>query len=625
MPIGSRPHLAVIGPLGAALALIAALSVAPGSAAGIEAHALLPSIGFEGWFHNGAWTPVRVDVQTGNEAFDGHLVLGVPRGTLRSLPPAYVEVRLPIKQEAHSHTLHRLTLPLVGSPHPLTFQLQSRSGLIVTSVRVNLLDKATSLPIVLVLDPQAQSWAWLAADSDTSTPTFAYATDAADLPDEALGLYSVTAVWVSPEFPLHTLSPLQEEALQEYVEHGGHLVFMGGAHTPTFSDNWADWLGAPLPSMVHHIRTPDGVDVPAWRLPGTETTETEVPMLHQSYRQGAGRLTLIAANPLHLESMRPRTAWRDLLGLVESVHVPHDTMANDEAFWRILNGATLSSGLPWRIVALLIGHVVLVVFLAHRAERGPLSLALLPIVVGVGTYVIGYQTAAMGLPDRVNYAEIRLTHHVAEGVVSSRTYGLLDSHQARATDIRVGAANTLPFPAPHNTTVDLATRYTGDRIVLTDTPVRLLHEAREAAQVRLRTTGEQTVNVLNDGDVPLRHAFLISADQYVNLGTVSARGERSVTLIGQASSGRIAETIEAVLERLPTARRPHPLEIKSLGAAIGWALNVYSLQSPPVSWFLVAVADGDAAIEIPPTSQHRRVNVLVLPVPPLVLQGGDPS
>ena len=263
------------------------------------------AVGYGGRFRHAAWTPVAVDLSH-PRGFVGTLELAVPRTDLFSAAKSYVRLTQPISLEPGESRRFWFTVPLRGSPYPLTVSIRDRGGRTTRALERELRGGVASGPIFLVLDPAAVAWTFLAEDAQpggvSTEVVVSQIRRPSDLPSEALALSSVSAIFIRDTFPLDALSPEQVAAISAYVRSGGHLIATGGSAPPAFPLAWLSWLPETTGRVDSYVVGP--FTIPAWELyvdqadhrPLDPSSPPPRP-LWGSKQVGAGRATIIAFDP----------------------------------------------------------------------------------------------------------------------------------------------------------------------------------------------------------------------------------------------------------------------------------------------------------------------------------------
>ena len=248
-----------------------------------------------------------------------------------------------------------LTLPLRGSPYPLRATIKDRDGRVVGTLEHELRRGPATGPIVLVLDPSAVGWSFLAGNRQetlgrTEEVIVAELRRPEDLPSDPLALSSVNALIVRDTFPLHALSPEQIRAIAAYVKGGGHLIVTGGSSPPLLPLEWQTWLPATT-GRVNTLRI-GPANIPLWEIDDLEDdgAGSSPVRLWLSHPVGAGRATIIAYDPTapgsrNRDGQRPLrvlSSTKIALGTGPKRGQVPEILDND--IWNLVNQIEVTSG-----------------------------------------------------------------------------------------------------------------------------------------------------------------------------------------------------------------------------------------------------------------------------------------
>lgn len=622
-----RP-LAVLG----LIALFAALTATDGLAQVriIDGVHVDIAVGFSGRFRHAAWSPVAVDVSH-PVGFTGTLELAVPRTDLFSAARSYVRLVQPLSLQAGESRRFWFTVPLRGSPYPLSVTIRDRAGRIVGSSEKELRAGVVPGSLFLILDPSAVAWTFLPQNASNDAPPGA-STEIilsqirrpSDLPADPIALASASAILVRDTFPLDALSPEQVAAIATYVRSGGHLIVTGGSSPPAFPLGWLSWLPE-LSGRVGTLAIADTL-LPAWELYPTVRNDTSDWMhgpLWSSRPVGAGRATIIAFDPSSPvlasgEGLSLREKAAQLV--LESTARTRGPEISDDDIWALINQIEISYGNNQLLTAASILYVFAVTAVALLAWHRPAWYSLLVILIIAASWYAWDLTASTGIRDQVGFAHVQLTRGLSPGIVVNRSYTLAVSMAHGPRELVLTGPQPPVFPAPYRPDDDVVAALTpaGTRFerVLPTTPIRVYHDSIEEIDIHVRKGANDRLTIVNRSDYELRYVHYIERRRLANLGHIPPRTTRSWTEPSSrvASAGWMGMTLQTGLMRHDPSERPEDVDIRLLALAADRGLDESLVQAEAERPFIVALIEPIPLIEHVPGGQSVRKRVLILPV-----------
>lgn len=597
------------------------------------------TVGFGGRFRHAAWSPVAVDISH-PAGFTGTLELAVPRNDLFSAARSYVRLIQPVSLQAGESRRFWFTVPLRGSPYPLTVTIKDRQGRIVASQSRELRGGVVPGSLMLVLDPAAAAWSFLAQTPSPGTPATPAGAPAGasseivlspirrpgDLPADALALSSASALLIRDTFPLDALSPEQVAAIGAYVRAGGHVLVTGGSSPPVFPLAWLSWLPE-VTGRVSALPVGDAL-VPAWELYAAEGEnspgEERLP-LWSSRPVGAGRATVIAFDPssplLAGEAGRPLREQAVRLAL-QGAPRPQGAEITDDDVWALLNQIEIGFGDNQRLTAVVIIYALGVTAIAILAWHRPRWHVLLALWIAVASWYAWDLTSSTGIRGQMGYAHVQLSRGLSPGVVLNRSYTLAVSLAGRPQNVWLTGPPPPAFPAPYRTDDDVVVSITpGGALfegVLPTAPIRVYHDSFEEVDIRVQREpgGSPTLTIVNNSDYHLRYVHYIERRRLATLGDVPPRSTQAWTEAPArvASAGWMGMTLQTGLMRQDPTLRPEDVDIRLLALAADRGLGESLLQAEADRPFIVALVDPLPTIQHVPRGQSVRKRVLILPV-----------
>lgn len=577
-------------------------------------------VGFQGAFRHGARTPVIIDVGSA-AGVRGEVELAVPRNDLFSAAQSFVTVNFPVALHPGEERRFWLTVPLVGSPYPLTATLSDTSGRPLVTEEAHLRGEVVDGPIFLVLDPAGSAWRWLRELAPTPGPQpdpqrlphIAHARQAADVPWEWSAFSSLAGVIVKDSFPLHTLGKEQIDAITLYVRGGGHLILTGGSSPPALPISWLAWLPE-LTGRVTSSALAADVSVPIWQV---EQAASLHPLAPISKRVGSGRVTLFPYDPSVTQ------AGPDIRQIAaEHVLSPSGDerwqALSEDDLWRLLAAAELTFGGGAPLALGLTGYVFVVAALLMFSQKRPLALLALVPAIGLATWGAATYVQRTGLSDQWGYAEVQLVHGLPEGMAHYRSYTLAVSFGSDPATVSVLAPKPLPFPAPVATALDIHARldeaglhYAVDQ---TDRSLRLVHEGLTRLGIDLMLTKgpDRRLRLINRSPFDLKHVFYIDGRRLTQLRDVPAGGisEWGYPPEPLPGFGWVGVNLQSQLSRRSPRERPDDLSIRLLSFVADHGAGT-SLRNTP---FVVALLAPEPLLNYRPAGRTSRWRVLILPL-----------
>ncbi len=393
------------------IGLVASLlfSIAPSFAQG-NSLTLSVRAGFEGYYKDGRWMPVRITVA--NDGVD-------TRGTLHIEAPRNDGTTVTFSREVQLPTLSRRELfmyvPMEGYISNLNVVLVNRQGsaLAQQSVRVNRADPVDLLYGVIANSPS--TFNILGDVTPISGVAYVAQLELADLPPADQGWQSLDALVIS-DVDTGTLTPEQRAALAAWVANGGRLMVAGGPGWQKTSAGLGDVLplnpsgtrtlgnfnalavfaGAPTPEGSGVVAIgPLAEDAVVW-------VNADGQPLIASRQLGFGQITFLAADP----AFEPLKGWDGLEPVfrnIMSVSAERPSWAGGMRNWysareavNALPGLSLPS--IWQICGFLALYIIVIgplnYLILQRLKRRELAWLTIPAIVVVfsaGTYITGYQ------------------------------------------------------------------------------------------------------------------------------------------------------------------------------------------------------------------------------------------
>ena len=394
---------------------LAALTLA-GPLARVEAQAeqpgpaLVARVGFDGYYKDGQWVPVRVIVSNTGPDIQGTLRISVPRN--------YGSAETIFTREVELPTQSRREIFLYVAPEGLisTLKVELVEGRSVrASYNLRLVQAGPSDMIYGVLAGSPSAFNTLADIDPAAGSAFVAQLEAADLPP-AVKSWQALDVLVVSDVDTGALSPEQRSALAGWVAGGGRLIVAGGPVwqkaaaglqevlplTPSGTQSISEWGSlaafasafAPAGSAVvaAGTLTPDAVVI---------SSVNGLPLI-ASRRSGFGEVIYLAADP----AFTPLKGWDGLEGLFRKLLArPKDRPVWASGFrnWSPARDAinalpTLELPSTFQICGFLLVYLLIVgplnYLVLNRLKRRELAWVTIPGVVlffSAVTYVTGYQ------------------------------------------------------------------------------------------------------------------------------------------------------------------------------------------------------------------------------------------
>lgn len=589
-------------------------------------------VGFEGKFRHAAWSPIAVDVSH-PAGFTGTLELAIPRNDLFSAARSYVRLSQPITLEAGENRRFWFTVPLRGSPYPLTVTVKDRQGRILASHSRELRGGVVPGPLFLVLDPAAVAWTFLTQEpisqegaGASSEIVLTFVRHPSDLPADALALSSASALLIRDTFPLDALSPEQVGAISAYVRAGGHVIITGGSSPPVFPLAWLSWL----PEMSGRVEalSVGGALLPAWELypvDGNAPPIVEPMLLWSSRSAGAGRATVIAFDPSSpLLSADAGRALRQLAArlALQTTARPQGPEITDDDVWALINQIEIGFGNNQLLTVVSILYALGVTAVALLAWHRPSRHVLLVIFVAGASWYAWNLTASTGMREQVGFAHVQLSRGLSPGVVLNRTYVLAAALSPRPKEIRLNGPPPPAFPAQYRPDNDIAAELTPGGAVFKGVsalePIRVYHDSIEEVdiQVKLGPVGSNRLTIINNSDYQLKHVHYVERRRLASLGHVPP--QTTLTWIEPsarvASAGWMGMTLQTGLMRQDSSQRPEDVDIRLLALAADRGLGESLFQAESERPFIVALVEPVPVIQHVPRGQSVHKRVLILPV-----------
>lgn len=404
-----RKHM--FGRIGLILGLLAGLllNIAPGFA---QSNGLTLSVrpGFEGYYKDGRWMPVRITVA--NDGVD-------TRGTLHIEAVRNDGAIVTFSREVQLPTLSRrelfMYIPMEGYISNLNVALVNRQGneLVKQNVRVNRADPVDLLYGVIATSPS--TFNILGDVTPFSGVAYVAQLELADLPPADQGWQALDALIIS-DVDTGTLTPEQRTALAAWVANGGRLMVAGGPGWQKTSAGLGDLLPLDLSgtqtignfnalAAYAGAATPEGSGVAAIGALANDAVvwvNAEGQPLIASRQLGFGQITFLAADP----AFEPLKGWDGLEATfrnIMSVSAERPSWSGGMRNWysaRDAVNALPGLNLPsiWQICGFLALYIIVIgplnYLVLQRLKRRELAWLTIPVIVVVfsaGTYVTGYQ------------------------------------------------------------------------------------------------------------------------------------------------------------------------------------------------------------------------------------------
>lgn len=606
-------------------------------------------IGFNGIFRHGYWTPIRIDVLARNEPLEGQLIFRIPSAHLLSSQPSYTHVSVPIDLPAGHQRRQWVNWPLLGIPYPLEIAFADSSEREIATYAFDLRQAATDGPIILVLDPEGQSWAWLgdaSTEESTTLPSrrlgvegtaVSYVYRPEDVPSQAMALIALTAVIVRDTFPLEGLSTRQSEEMLAYVRQGGHLVLVGGSTPPKLPATWRRWLTTDLGEGVtswhfHQSET----STPAWQLvPEASSTAIEVGTRSflVSERIGDGRVTFLAADPTTF----PDNLGHELLPALKELIVSNDDRPpipaanlSDRPMWDLAANLDVSPGSTRWLTWYLGLYVAAFTCVLAMGVRRPWLHTVLPLLLLAGSLGSIWYARSIGLRDPIVYGEIQITQGISQDMALRRSYLIVAARSGDIKPIIGDDQGPLPYPpwsplgTPSFLSIEQGTLAIDDMSPFATQHLYFDRLIDAEIWVTVHYFGPppdrrdiDRIEVENASGSTLRHAHYISSNRIVALGDIPS-GERMVwrdVAEKYSSPGWMGMTLQSLLQRLDPEERPSLADIRLLGAAADRMLDQRSqMSSARDDPFLMALAEPRESVVRTPWGRTSYRHVVIVPV-----------
>jgi hypothetical protein len=412
LPIVGVRCLVVLLSVGAALA--GAVSTRADSAAAQSAPGITLSAraGFDGYYKDGYWIPVRVTVANdGPDIPDGMLSIAVPRdyGAAETLFTRSVELPTQSRREIFLYVIPD------GSLSTLQVKLVDQKNKILDSANVRMIQAGTLdlLYGVLAASPSAFN-DFLDLDPSSGSAFVAHL-DLGDLPPVGRGWHALDALMIS-DVDTGALSPEQRSALAGWVAGGGRLMVAGGPAWQKTAAGLSDLLpvsvtGARTLTDLNDLGTfaasvnPVGEAVIAIGTLSPDAVtlaETGEAPLIVSRHSGFGQVTYLAFDP----AFDPFKGWEGFEGLFRKIlSMPIDQPSWVDGFINWSSARDAVNALPnlqlpstFQVCGFLSIYLIVVGPLNYvvlkRLKRRELAWLTIPGIVFVfsgAAYVSGYQ------------------------------------------------------------------------------------------------------------------------------------------------------------------------------------------------------------------------------------------
>ncbi len=398
------------------LALVAAVGVlaTPGALRAAPAEQANPvtltaRAGFDGYYKEARWVPLRLTVANDGPDTRGTLVVKAPRTSSGEITITR-EIELPTQSRREIW----LYVPLEAYTRNVRIQLLN--GRTVLAQRDVGLNQAGANDLVYgVVANAASVYNLLANINPANGSAYVAELELGDLPPATAAWQSLDVVVLS-DVDTGALTPEQRTALAGWVAAGGRLIVAGGpgwqktaaglagllpvAPTGTSSvaslSALAEFTSSPAPLGATVVAagqlSPDAV---------TLVSAADIPLI-VSRREGYGQITYLAADP----SFAPLRDWGGLPALFRNVLTsasPRPMWAGGVRNWyqgREAVNALPGLGFPsWLLVCGFLGAYLLAIgpinyFFLRRARRRELGWLTIPAIVlafSAGAYLTGYQ------------------------------------------------------------------------------------------------------------------------------------------------------------------------------------------------------------------------------------------
>jgi hypothetical protein len=367
--------------------------------------------GFDGYYKDGSWIPVRISVENNGADLGGSLRISVPRdyGAAETIFTRPVDLPTQSRREIFLYVLPD------GVISNLKATLVDRNNRPITSSSVRLVQASTSDLIYGVLAGSPSAFNGLADVDPGSGSAFVAQLEPGDLPSAGRGWQALDVLVVS-DVDTGALTPEQRGALEEWVAGGGRLIVAGG---PAWQKTAAGLTNL-LPVSPTRTRTvselaglgnfaafvaPEGSGVAA---EGALTGDAAVLARHGdlplvvSRRLGFGQVVYLALDP----AFAPLKGWDGFEGLfrnILSVSLDRPGWASGFVNWSSARDAV--TALPnlelpsaWQICGFLVIYLVVIgplnYLILKRLKRRELAWVTIPGVVALfsgAAYITGYQ------------------------------------------------------------------------------------------------------------------------------------------------------------------------------------------------------------------------------------------
>ena len=319
-----------LGLLAGAPAARPALGAAPALAGGLT---LTGRVGFDNYYKDGLWTPVRVTVANDGPDVNGTLQVRVPVNGEETL---YTR---PVNLPTQSRREFFFYLPIQGYLTTSTLKIDLVSGTqLLASANLRLTQATTNDYIYGVLASAPSAFNALGNIDPLYGQGYVAQLEAGDLPPVAAG-WAGLDVLVLADVDTGVFSPEQRQALADWVNGGGQLVVMGGAGWQKTTAGLAPLLplaptGTQTVTDLRPLGDFSGTAAPAGpavaavgaRAPEAVTLVTTENLPAVTYRQqGFGRVSLVAFDP----TLAPLKNWAGLEGLFRGLL----TIPTDRPSW----------------------------------------------------------------------------------------------------------------------------------------------------------------------------------------------------------------------------------------------------------------------------------------------------
>lgn len=366
--------------------------------------------GFEGYYKDGRWMPLRITV-----ANDGVDALG----TLRVEAPRNDGTTVLYRREVQLPTLSRrelyMYIPMEGYLSNITIRLVNRQGneLASQSVRVSQASPTDLLYGVIANSPS--TFNLLADVTPMGGVAYVAQLELADLPPSEQGWQALDILVIS-DMDTGTFTPEQRAALATWVSNGGRLIVAGGPGWQKTSAGLNDLLPlqpsgtqtianfSPLATFAGEA-TPEGTGVAAIGSLAEDAlvwvAADGMPLI-ASRQMGFGQITFLAADP----AFEPLKGWEGLeptFRNIMSVSAERPSWSGGMRNWysaRDAVNALPGLNLPsiWQICGFLALYIIVIgplnYLVLRRLKRRELAWLTIPAIVVVfsaGTYITGYQ------------------------------------------------------------------------------------------------------------------------------------------------------------------------------------------------------------------------------------------